>query len=213
MQPLMLIVPDVQDVYTPLQTDLIVPLTEVCISRHLVYDISYYFVNAQFSILSQDCKKFVLLLAQRDFFFLFFFPRFQCRQNLEQLLESIPNMFESNKVAESAFGAAIKVRDSDVLISQCRTVYFDILTTSTTRHIYNEDVLLWFFIYCSKFDTDSVYAYHCLSVYFDILTTSATCHRYNEYVHLWFFIYCSKFDTDSIYAYHCLYVFSLASWR
>nr|CAD1818545.1 unnamed protein product [Ananas comosus var. bracteatus] len=58
-QPLMLIVPDVQDVYTPLQTDLIVPLTE-------------------------------------------------CRQNLEQLLESIPNMFESNKVAESAFGAAIK---------------------------------------------------------------------------------------------------------
>ncbi|XP_073013012.1 protein transport protein SEC24 C-like [Typha latifolia] len=58
-QPLMLIVPDVQDVYTPLQADLVVQLTE-------------------------------------------------CRQNLEQLLESIPNMFENNKVADSAFGAAIK---------------------------------------------------------------------------------------------------------
>jgi protein transport protein SEC24 len=29
-QPLMLIVPDVEDIYTPLQTDLIVPLSEVC---------------------------------------------------------------------------------------------------------------------------------------------------------------------------------------
>ncbi|KAF5204290.1 transport protein Sec24-like [Thalictrum thalictroides] len=58
-QPLMLIVPDVQDVYTPLQTDVIVQLSE-------------------------------------------------CRQHLEQLLESIPTMFQSNKVAESAFGAAAK---------------------------------------------------------------------------------------------------------
>ncbi|KAJ0988877.1 hypothetical protein J5N97_007233 [Dioscorea zingiberensis] len=58
-QPLMLIVPDVQDVYTPLHTDLIVPLSE-------------------------------------------------CRQHLEQLLDNIPAMFESNRVAESAFGAAIK---------------------------------------------------------------------------------------------------------
>ncbi|KAL5707852.1 Protein transport protein Sec24B [Ranunculus cassubicifolius] len=58
-QPLMLIVPDVQDVYTPLQTDVIVQLDE-------------------------------------------------CRQHLEQLLENIPTMFESNKVAESAFCAAAK---------------------------------------------------------------------------------------------------------
>ena len=29
LQPLMLIVPDIQDVYTPLQTDVIVPLSEV----------------------------------------------------------------------------------------------------------------------------------------------------------------------------------------
>jgi protein transport protein SEC24 len=58
-QPLMLIVPDVQDVYTPLQTDLILPISE-------------------------------------------------CRENLEQLLESIPNMFENNRVADSAFGAAMK---------------------------------------------------------------------------------------------------------
>ncbi|KAK4765115.1 hypothetical protein SAY86_026205 [Trapa natans] len=58
-QPLMLIVPDIQDVYTPLQSDVIVPLSE-------------------------------------------------CRQHLELLLESIPTMFENNRIAESAFGAAIK---------------------------------------------------------------------------------------------------------
>lgn len=58
-QPLMLIVPDIQDVYTPLQTDVIVPLSE-------------------------------------------------CRQHLEQLLESIPSMFQNSRTAESAFGAAIK---------------------------------------------------------------------------------------------------------
>uniref|UniRef100_A0A7N0TRM7 Uncharacterized protein n=1 Tax=Kalanchoe fedtschenkoi TaxID=63787 RepID=A0A7N0TRM7_KALFE len=58
-QPLMLIVPDIQDVYTPLETDVIVPLSEY-------------------------------------------------RQHVEQLLESIPTMFQSNKIADSAFGAAIK---------------------------------------------------------------------------------------------------------
>ncbi|KAF0896612.1 hypothetical protein E2562_026314 [Oryza meyeriana var. granulata] len=58
-QPLMLIVPDVQDVYTPLQKDLILPVSE-------------------------------------------------CHENLEQLLESIPSMFENNRVADSAFGAAMK---------------------------------------------------------------------------------------------------------
>ncbi|CAM0950023.1 unnamed protein product [Alopecurus aequalis] len=58
-QPLMLIVPDIQDVYTPLQMDLILPVSE-------------------------------------------------CRDSLEQLLESIPSMFENNTVADSAFGAAMK---------------------------------------------------------------------------------------------------------
>ncbi|GAB4858715.1 Protein transport protein Sec24C [Ancistrocladus abbreviatus] len=58
-QPLMLIVPDVQDVYTPLETDVVVPLSE-------------------------------------------------CRQHLELLLENIPTMFQANKIADSAFGAAIK---------------------------------------------------------------------------------------------------------
>ncbi|KAM3255366.1 hypothetical protein ACQJBY_048591 [Aegilops geniculata] len=58
-QPLMLIVPDIQDVYTPLQMDLILPVPE-------------------------------------------------CRDSLEQLLESIPSMFENNRVADSAFGAAMK---------------------------------------------------------------------------------------------------------
>ncbi|CAM8985096.1 unnamed protein product [Rhodiola kirilowii] len=58
-QPLMLIVPDIQDVYTPLETDVIVPLSEY-------------------------------------------------RQHVELLLESIPTMFPNNKIADSAFGAAIK---------------------------------------------------------------------------------------------------------
>lgn len=58
-QPLMLIVPDVEDVYTPLQSDIIVPVSE-------------------------------------------------CRQHLELLLESIPSMFQNNRTAESAFGAAVK---------------------------------------------------------------------------------------------------------
>ncbi|KAL7152742.1 hypothetical protein ABFS83_04G118700 [Erythranthe nasuta] len=58
-QPLMLIVPDVQDVYTPLQSDVIVQLAE-------------------------------------------------CRQHLEILLESIPTMFQSNRTADSSFGAAVK---------------------------------------------------------------------------------------------------------
>ncbi|GFP82423.1 protein transport protein sec24-like cef [Phtheirospermum japonicum] len=58
-QPLMLIVPDVQDVYTPLQSDVIVQLAE-------------------------------------------------CRQHLEILLESIPSMFESNRIADSACGAAVQ---------------------------------------------------------------------------------------------------------
>ncbi|XP_071700690.1 protein transport protein SEC24 C-like [Rutidosis leptorrhynchoides] len=58
-QPLMLIVPDVQDVYTPLETDVIVQLSE-------------------------------------------------CQQHLDLLLESIPTMFQSNKTADSAFGAGIK---------------------------------------------------------------------------------------------------------
>ncbi|XP_004298636.1 PREDICTED: protein transport protein Sec24-like At4g32640 isoform X1 [Fragaria vesca subsp. vesca] len=58
-QPLMLIVPDIQDVYTPLETDVIVQLSE-------------------------------------------------CRQHLELLLDSIPSMFQDNKTADSAFGAAVK---------------------------------------------------------------------------------------------------------
>ncbi|CAA7400497.1 unnamed protein product [Spirodela intermedia] len=58
-QPLMLIVPDVEDLYTPLHSEIIVQLPE-------------------------------------------------CRQRLEQLLENIPTVFEKNRIAESAFGAAIK---------------------------------------------------------------------------------------------------------
>nr|CAB3489788.1 unnamed protein product [Digitaria exilis] len=64
-QPLMLIVPDVQDVYTPLQTDLILPVSE-------------------------------------------------CRENLEQLLESIPNMFENNR----AGFLAIKSTGGKLLVFQ-----------------------------------------------------------------------------------------------
>ncbi|XP_050235388.1 protein transport protein SEC24 C-like [Mercurialis annua] len=57
-QPLMLIIPDVEDVYTPLQSDVIVQLSE-------------------------------------------------CRQHLALLLETIPTMFQSTKISDSAFGAAI----------------------------------------------------------------------------------------------------------
>ncbi|XVF42124.1 hypothetical protein PTKIN_Ptkin01aG0335000 [Pterospermum kingtungense] len=58
-QPLMVIVPDVQDVYIPLETDVVVQLSK-------------------------------------------------CRQHIEQLLESIPTIFQENRTAESAFFAAIK---------------------------------------------------------------------------------------------------------
>ncbi|KAL2612677.1 hypothetical protein R1flu_024369 [Riccia fluitans] len=58
-QPSMLVVPDIQDPYTPSQTDLIVPLSEG-------------------------------------------------KDHLEQLLESIPSMFQNNRSPESGFGAAIK---------------------------------------------------------------------------------------------------------
>ncbi|KAJ7560650.1 hypothetical protein O6H91_04G138900 [Diphasiastrum complanatum] len=58
-QPPMLVVPDVQDVYAPLQTNLIVSLSE-------------------------------------------------SREHLEQLLENIPSMFQDNRTADSAFGAAVK---------------------------------------------------------------------------------------------------------
>ncbi|XP_047940906.1 protein transport protein Sec24-like At4g32640 isoform X2 [Salvia hispanica] len=58
-QPLMLIVPDVQDVYTPLESDVIVQFSE-------------------------------------------------CSEHLEMLLDTIPTMFESNRIADSALGAAVK---------------------------------------------------------------------------------------------------------
>ncbi|CAM6106579.1 unnamed protein product [Calypogeia fissa] len=58
-QAAMLVVPDIQDPYTPLQSDLIVPLSEV-------------------------------------------------REQVEQLLESIPSMFQNNRIPEAAFGAAVK---------------------------------------------------------------------------------------------------------
>jgi protein transport protein SEC24 len=57
--PSMLVVPDIQDVYTPLQNHLIVPLSEG-------------------------------------------------REHLEQLLETIPSMFQDNRIQESSFGAAVK---------------------------------------------------------------------------------------------------------
>ncbi|KAJ7297452.1 hypothetical protein O6H91_Y056200 [Diphasiastrum complanatum] len=58
-QPPMLVVPDVQDVYAPLQAGLVVSLSE-------------------------------------------------CREHLEQLLGNIPSMFQDNRTADSAFGAAVK---------------------------------------------------------------------------------------------------------
>ncbi|XP_024381127.1 protein transport protein SEC24 C [Physcomitrium patens] len=57
--PSMLVVPDIQDVYTPRQTDLLVPLAEG-------------------------------------------------RDHLEQLLETIPSMFQNNRIPDAALGAAVK---------------------------------------------------------------------------------------------------------
>jgi protein transport protein SEC24 len=34
---------------------------------------------------------------------------FQGREHLEQLLETIPSMFQDNRIQESSFGAAVKV--------------------------------------------------------------------------------------------------------
>lgn len=90
MQPLMLIVPDVQDVYTPLQTDVIVQLSEV-ISTSLS-TMAFSFTRSFYS----NIKYFLFDLMQ------------QCRQHLDLLLESIPTMFQNNKTADSAFGAGIK---------------------------------------------------------------------------------------------------------
>lgn len=57
--PTMLVVPEIQDVYTPLPSDLLVSLP-------------------------------------------------QARERLESLLDSVPGMFQNNRVADSAFGAAVK---------------------------------------------------------------------------------------------------------
>ncbi|KAG6668921.1 hypothetical protein I3843_01G198300 [Carya illinoinensis] len=81
-QPLMLIVPDVQDVYTPLQTDVVVQLSE-------------------------------------------------CRQHLELLLESIPNMFQNNRTAESAFGAAVQAAFLAIKSSGGKLLVFQSVLPST----------------------------------------------------------------------------------
>ena len=95
MQPLMLIVPDVQDVYTPLETDDIVQLSEVS-SCHC-----------------SGCALLIFLTVSIPnlFLILCYSTGFQCRQHLEILLESIPTMFQESKSPESAFGAAVKVCD------------------------------------------------------------------------------------------------------
>jgi hypothetical protein len=50
MQPLMLIVPDVQDVYTPLQKDLILPVSEVTFKL-----IKYMWLLLIFFIIGLEC--------------------------------------------------------------------------------------------------------------------------------------------------------------
>ncbi|KAE8038073.1 hypothetical protein FH972_010617 [Carpinus fangiana] len=81
-QPLMLIVPDAQDVYTPLQTDVVVQLSE-------------------------------------------------CRQHLELLLESIPTMFQNNRTAESAFGAAVQAAFLAIKSSGGKLLVFQSVLPST----------------------------------------------------------------------------------
>lgn len=55
LQPLMLIVPDVQDVYTPLQTDVLVPLSEVNIE-------GFHFLSFLVLLLSLFCFTTKVLL-------------------------------------------------------------------------------------------------------------------------------------------------------
>ena len=85
----MLVVPDVQDVYTPLQSGLTVPLVEVCMVQFK-------------SIMCMEteacrCPNCSWLFSQ------------QYREQLEQLLENIPNIFQGTPIVDSALGAAIKV--------------------------------------------------------------------------------------------------------
>jgi len=57
LQPLMLIVPDVQDVYTPLETDVVVPLSEVefyntrCGIYRLIFEVIVWPVEDEFGII------------------------------------------------------------------------------------------------------------------------------------------------------------------
>lgn len=62
MQPLMLIVPDVQDVYTPLQTDVIVQLSEVSSARCWPFFIMFPLLKAEWvgsSVSPMSCYLFV----------------------------------------------------------------------------------------------------------------------------------------------------------
>lgn len=54
MQPLMLIVPDVQDVYTPLQSDVIVPLSEVSLNGKFCTDQSLFDLFISLLLLLQE---------------------------------------------------------------------------------------------------------------------------------------------------------------
>lgn len=105
----MLIVPDVQDVYTPLETDVIVQLSEVSfvVFSNKAADI------CNGNTLAVPDKSKLSLVWQTSKYVLIVFSVVcdvdQCRQHLELLLESIPSMFQNYKTADSAFGAAVKV--------------------------------------------------------------------------------------------------------
>jgi hypothetical protein len=121
----MLVVPDIQDVYTPLQNNLIVPLSEVRIFYFLVCireaanTVGNSAARSTYADVPQDNCLLILdwallssalnedIYGSTDGFWKF--CAVQGREHLEQLLETIPSMFQNNRIQESAFGAAVKV--------------------------------------------------------------------------------------------------------
>ncbi|PPS16156.1 hypothetical protein GOBAR_AA04442 [Gossypium barbadense] len=76
------------------------------------------YINHFMKFIDQE-RKFICNLCGQplEYFVLtcFFVLRTQCRQHLELLLENIPTMFQSSTIAESCFGAAIKVSHYKVI--------------------------------------------------------------------------------------------------
>lgn len=70
---------------------------------------SYFRIYVKESWISQSLTCFDIHPNMVQLITRLFIMWIQCRQHLELLLDSIPSMFQDNKTADSAFGAAVKV--------------------------------------------------------------------------------------------------------